>query len=189
MEEIWKDIEGYEGLYRVSNLGRVLSVRFGPKTNSVPIKPAPRIMRQSRSSSGYLHVQLYKDGESSTKLVHILVARTFIPNPENKREVNHLDGDKSNNCVDNLEWSTRSENQRHAIKMGLRLASPGIGRLGAKNPLSKSVFQFSLNGKFIRRWDSSYEAAMECGFNRDGIRHCAAGRCKTSQGYVWRYAE
>lgn len=186
MQEVWKDIEGYEGAYRVSNLGHILSVRFGPKSNSVPVNPVSKIMRQSRSSSGYLHVQLYKNGKSSTKLVHILVAQAFIPNPENKPEVNHIDGNKNNNRVDNLEWSTKSENQRHAINIGLRQASPNIGKIGELSKSSKPVLQYDLQGNFVKKWSSYADAARYYGCSYTSIGNCAHGRHKTCQGYMWR---
>lgn len=104
--EIWKDIEGFEGLYQVSNYGRVK----GLKTNTI-LKP--------NEHTGYLRVQLSKNGKQTNHFIHRLVARTFIPNPENKPEVNHKDADKKNNHVENLEWVTSKENSRHAVQQGL----------------------------------------------------------------------
>lgn len=95
MKEIWKDIEGYEGVYHVSNLGRVKRVA----TN--------RVLQPYRNKVGYLLVYLCKNGKRKTHRIHRLVAQSFIPNQENKPEVNHLDENKSNNMVSNLEWSTR----------------------------------------------------------------------------------
>ena len=102
--EIWKDFMGY----RVSNFGRVKS-----------FKTKPRIMKPVLVSKGYLHVMLCKDSKVKWFSIHRLVALTFIPNPEEKPQVNHRDGHKLNNHVSNLEWCTRSENQRHAAKLGL----------------------------------------------------------------------
>lgn len=109
MEEIWKDIDGYDGAYQVSNLGRVKSFKC----------KEPRILKPW-SAAGYLQVELWSNGIGKRFKVSRLVAFAFIPNPENKPEVNHVDRNKLNNCVENLEWATRLENQRHAIVTGLR---------------------------------------------------------------------
>lgn len=107
MTEIWRDIEGYDGLYQVSNCGRVKSLNYGREG---------RILKASLKS-GYPFVQFGKCGRQI--YVHRLVAKAFIPNPDNKPEVNHIDGNKTNNHADNLEWGTRSENNVHAVRLGL----------------------------------------------------------------------
>ena len=106
MQEIWKDIHDYEGLYQVSNMGNVKSL--SPNLKHRKGKPNELIMHKTMSSTGYMHVQLYKNHKAITKLVHILVATAFIDNPENKPEVNHIDGNKRNNAIENLEWVTLS---------------------------------------------------------------------------------
>ena len=185
MEEIWRDISGCEGLYKISNYGRVMSLNFGARNHVLSGKQ--RILKQPRSSSGYLHVQLYKDGKSSTKLVHILVASAFIPNADNKREINHIDGNKSNNSINNLEWVTRRENLEHAYNTGLKRRTPRLGYVGRLNPLSKPVYQLDKNGVLVKKWDSSYDAAKEGNYNQNSIRSCACGVKKTYKGYVWAY--
>jgi hypothetical protein len=113
--EIWKDIKGYEGLYQVSNNARVKSVaRFNGKMTVYE-----KIKKQSTGSSGYLFVMLYKENIGKNNSVHRLVAEAFIPNPDNKPQVNHIDGNKKNNQICNLEWCTRKENTQHAIRTGL----------------------------------------------------------------------
>lgn len=187
MEEIWKDIEGYEGLYKVSNLGNVLSLNFGARNRI--LSGIQRTLKGARSSSGYYHVQLYKNGTVSTKLIHILVASAFIPNPNNKLEVNHKDGNKANNAASNLEWATRKENLEHAYNTGLKRRGPRRGFLGRLNPLSKPVYQFDKNNVLIKKWDSSYDAYKGTGYKQDCIRSCAGGYMKTYKGYIWKYTE
>lgn len=113
MKEIWKDIKDYEGLYQVSNLGRVRSLRYH---NTTEIK----VLNQFKANKRYLFVSLSKNNINTKKTVHRLVAQTFIHNPFKLNEVNHIDGNKENNCVKNLEWCTHKENMQHAVKMGLR---------------------------------------------------------------------
>ena len=187
MKEIWKDIEGYENIYKISNLGNVLSLNYGAKNHT--LSNIKKQLKQSKSSTGYLHVQLYKNGSVSTKLVHLLVANAFLPNTENKSEINHIDGNKNNNSASNLEWVTHKENLNHAIKTGLRSPTPMLGKAGRKNKLSKKVVQLNLDGSFVKIWDSSYDAMHEGGFSQGSIRECASGHKKTHKGYIWKYAE
>lgn len=108
---IWKDVEGFEGLYKVSNEGVLMSLpRNGTKGG---------VVKQREMKHGYIEYLLYKDGKMYHKLAHRLVAQHFIPNPENKPCVNHIDGRPTNNKLDNLEWVTYSENVLHALGMGL----------------------------------------------------------------------
>lgn len=119
MEEIWKDIPGYEGRYKASSFGRIKSCgrfvfREGYGDGNCWIKE--RFIKQSLNTSGYPCLSIL----DTTKSVHVLIAKTFIPNPENKPEVNHKDGNKQNNYVSNLEWNTHSENILHSLRVGLR---------------------------------------------------------------------
>ena len=112
MEEIWKDIVGYEGIYEISNLGRIRTFNY-KNTNNV------EIMKNFIDGSGYIKISLCKNGIKKQYFIHRLVAQAFIPNLKNKRTVNHKDGNKLNNCVGNLEWVTCEENIHHAWKNGL----------------------------------------------------------------------
>ena len=115
MKEIWKPIEGYEGLYEVSNMGRVRSLdREWETAPNHLIHRKGQIMIQTKMHRGYLQVRLSKARVSKTFRSHRLVAEAFVPNPYNKPHVNHKDGNKINNCADNLEWVTPSENQIHS---------------------------------------------------------------------------
>lgn len=110
--EIWKDVIGYKGLYKISNFGRVRSFVLGGNNGC--------ILLQSTHKQGYKRIRLSDGNSSLSYLVHRLVAIAFIPNPDNKETVNHLDGNKANNSVENLEWATQSENNKHAFRTGLK---------------------------------------------------------------------
>lgn len=118
--EIWKDIEGYEGLYQVSTYGNIKSLARPRKNgNGKCYIQKEKLLKQTFTSTGYKKVELYKDGKRKSFKVHRLVAMAFIPNPDNKPEVNHINGNKINNNIDNLEWVTSSENSVHAYETGL----------------------------------------------------------------------
>ena len=118
MEEIWKDIPNYEGLYQASNLGRIKSIQYFNHTNN-KIYPRDKILKPILNEKGYCRVDLSKSRKIKRHRVHRLVAETFIPNPYNLLEVNHIDGNKQNNKVNNLEWCSHSYNMKEACKLGL----------------------------------------------------------------------
>lgn len=121
-DEIWADITGYEGLYQISSYGRVKSFHFGKE----------HILRPAHNEKGYLKVHLVNGTNHKNAYIHIMVARAFIPNPENKPEVNHSDGIKLNCHVSNLEWATSSENNKHAFREGLNRQAKGENHPKAK---------------------------------------------------------
>lgn len=145
MKEEWRPIKGYEGLYEVSNMGRVKSLH---RSKSV-------IMKQSMNPHGYMFLGLMKDGTRSNKLVHRLVATAFIRNPNNYKAVNHKDGNKKNNTVDNLEWCTSRYNTRHAYHNGLINV----------DALKKSVILYKRYGEY----KSITEAAEALGVARSSL--------------------
>jgi len=120
--EIWKNVKGYEGYYQVSNKGRVRSIdRVIPDGRKY--KGCIRVLCNDKD--GYPYVVLAKNGKNKTLKIHRLVATTFIPNPQNKYAINHIDGNKENNSVENLEWVTQSENELHAHRTGLKISIKG----------------------------------------------------------------
>lgn len=132
MEEIWKDIKGYEGLYQVSNLGRVKSLERTCKSKGGLRKIFEKILKPKKDKDGYLSQGLSKNNITKNCKIHRLVALHFILNPNNKPQVNHINGVKNDNRVENLEWCTPSENQLHAFNIGLN-----IGQKGEKHAQSK----------------------------------------------------
>ena len=172
MKEIWRDIVGYENLYKVSNLGNVYSL-ISNKTLSFGKKRA-----------GYLFVNLYKNGNNKTKHVHRLVAEAFIPNPENKPQVNHIDGNKQNNCVDNLEWCTCKENMQHASKHNLVSR-----RFGEDNIFSKKVIQLDLNYQPIKIWNSTGEIMRKLKIPKQQISKICNKKRKTARGFIFKWYE
>lgn len=179
MEEVWKDIKGYEGLYEVSNLGRVRRCdaeierknRWNGKTNLV--WKGHIVKTHTSRRSGYTSVGLCKDGVHSVIRLHRVVAQAFLDNPDNLPQINHKDGNKTNNAVSNLEWCTASYNQLHAYKTGLNH--------GWK---SKPVEQYTKDGVFIKSWPDAITAEKTLGIHN--ITACCRGVRNSAGGYSWR---
>lgn len=170
MQEIWKDVVGYEGLYQVSNLGRVKSIdRVIKHKNGKILKHKEKIKALTKDRKGYLKVFISKNCKHKNLRVHRLVAQAFIPNPHNLSQVNHKDEDKNNNCVDNLEWCECQYNVDYS--------------------LSKKVCQYDMNGKLLKIWKSIIDASRNLQIPDDNIGKCCKGKYKQSGGYVWRYAD
>jgi hypothetical protein len=180
MVEEWKDIKDYEGLYQVSNLGRVKSLNYR-KTGK------EGILNGIEDGRGYLYVHLCNDDGVKKKKIHRLVAEAFIPNPENKPEVNHKDEDKTNNFVflnedgsvdkekSNLEWCDRKYNNNY-----------GTRNERSAKAMSKPVLQFSLSGHFIREWPSTAECGRN-GFHQGNVWSCCNGKKPQYKGFLWQY--
>jgi hypothetical protein len=147
-QEIWKSIKGYEGLYEVSNIGKIKSLEKLVSNGKKYILKKERILIKIMSSSGYYYVNLYKNKKSKVTYIHRIVVENFIPNVENKSQVNHIDGNKKNNCISNLEWCTRIENAQHALKNGLfPVGERGNSKLNAGDILK--IREDCLNNPYI----------------------------------------
>ena len=167
-EEVWCPIKGFEGLYEVSDQGRVRSLKFGKE----------RILKPLRNTCGYLQFCLYKNGEQKMYLVHRLVAQTFIPNPRNLPEVNHKDEDKTNNSVSNIEWCDRKYN----LNFGTRAQRQS-------EKLSKPVLQYTKSGEFIGEWKSTRDVQRNLNYNQSNISKCCTGKCKKAYNFIWKYKD
>jgi hypothetical protein len=183
MKEIWKNIEGFEGRYEVSNYGRVRSMprtiqklnRWGNKSE---FQHTGKIMSPKVDKDGYLHIGLYRGNTIKHYRVHRLVAEAFIPNPNNKPQVNHKDENPANNHVSNLDWCTILENARYGT---------GNQRRGISN--GKPVDCFQLDGTYVCQFVSTAEAARQLGLNQSDItRVCTGARGrKQTGGYKFEY--
>ena len=168
--EVFLSVAGYDGLYEVSNLGNVKSLRSG------------KLLKQASNKDGYKMVSLTKNGKSRGFSVHRLVALTFIPNSQGLPEVNHKDENPSNNCADNLEWCTRKYNLNYG---GYReRMSKTQKEIGTHN---KSVSAYDKDGKFVKSYDSITKAEDELGIGNNCISQCLRGKQKTAGGYIWKY--
>ena len=166
-KEIFREIDGFPD-YEVSNLGRVCSFKG----------KYPKILKPYKNREGYLIVRVCNGGKQVRKTIHRLVAETFVPNPENKPEVNHIDEDKKNNVAENLEWVTHRENINH-----------GTGIRRRAEARSKAVVQYTTEGVFMDLYSSIKEAERITGIAYQNISQVCRGKRKTAGGYLWCYEE
>lgn len=174
--EVWKDIQGYEGFYQVSNLGRIKSLSR-PISNGKWIRISKeKIRKLQRHKQGYMMVGLEKNGKKKLCTVHRLVAEAFIPNPECLPEVNHKDENQSNNHVGNLEWCTRKYNVNY-----------GTGTERRALTRSKPVMQIGKCHSVVSRFSSISAAGRMTGYNPRRICACCRGLIHSAYGYLWKY--
>ena len=163
--EIWEDIKDYEGLYQISNKGRI-------KNRYKILKP--NTIKKTKNYS-CKQIGLSKNSIKKMFYIHRLVAQAFLPNPENKPQVNHIDSNSMNNFLENLEWCTKEENVKHSLENG--------------NFFRKTVYQYSLDGLLVKIWKSTMEIERELGYKNPNIsRACLNGR-PTAYGYIWSYKD
>ncbi len=193
IKEIWKtavyDGEIYEGLYKVSNLGRILSLNYWNTGRTELLTPI-------KNTYGYFFVNLWKNRKRKGCLVHRLVAQTFLPNPEGKPCINHKiegkKGKKINMVIFNedgtidkkrttIEWCTAKENNDYGTH------NERVSKTMTNGKLSKKVLQFSLTGELIREWPSTAECERN-GFNKGKVSECCNGKRKTYKGFIWKYS-
>ena len=182
--EEWRDVPGFEGLYQVSNAGRLKSY----KKNATG-----KILKLTNRTGDYLRVVLQGKGKNQKSIgVHRLVALVFIPNPDNLPQVNHIDGNKQNNKIDNLEWCSQSENVRHAIRQHPIQLAPMLKYNSELRPIP--LLQMKKDGTIINRFKSGAEASRVTGICCRNILQAAHGtdngrgfKRKSAGGYIWRF--
>jgi hypothetical protein len=179
MNEIWKEIKEYEGMYEISNLGRVKSLsrviynRWGTTISR------EKILIPSIDNNGYAHTSLTKNKKKKTFPIHRLVAINFISNPHNLPEVNHKkEFEKSNNCIENLEWCTHEYNTNYGTRNERHHTS-----------LRKPIYQLDKNNNLIKRWDYIKQVTQELKFDSSSITKCCKGKSKTYKGFKWSYVD
>lgn len=175
MQEVWKDVAGYEGYYQVSNMGRVKGLdRYIRYSNGLERKVAGIVLKPNTDKDGYKTVTLTVSRKPKTYKVHRLVAQAFVENPNNYPVINHIDEDKSNNSAGNLEWCTIGYNNEYGSRI---------------NQNKKPVMQLSLEGKPIRLWESAIECERVNGYSSGNISRCCNGAkyYKTYKGYRWAW--
>lgn len=183
-KEIWKDIQNYEGLYQVSNLGRVKSLpRPNKRKNEI-------IMTPHLQNTGYYYITLHKPKKEKKVTIHRLVAKAFISNPKNKPYVNHKNGIKTDNRIENLEWVTNKENIEHAIKKGL-IPKDKFLKMKIQPLSSKKIGMYDKQMNFIRDFRDSMEAerflkSIGIKAHSSNIRAVCTGINKTASGFIWR---
>lgn len=177
MEEIWENIEGYEGLYQVSNFGRIKSLNYN-HTNK------EKIRKLDIGNKGYLTILLCKNGEKKKYSVHRIVANTFIKNSNNLPQVNHKNGIKTDNRVCNLEWCTNGENEKHAYKLGLK------NKLyGKANGMSKAIIQYDLNYNILNEFETIQEAHKKTTISVNTIIRSCKNITKRHNKFIFKYKE
>lgn len=183
---IWKDIEGYDGKYQISNYGEVRS--FSKWSRGRTLKGGAT----KGNPNPYKFVALVKTGRKDIKFkyIHRLVAEAFIDNPLNLPEVNHKNGNTLDNMVDNLEWCTHAQNMYFASQSGV-LSEGQKSRRGSNHPKAKAVLQFTKNGVFVKEWESVNQVTRETGIPANAIFKCCNPKKypheKSAYGYKWRY--
>lgn len=223
--EEWRPVVGYEDFYEVSNLGRVKSVGYG----------IDRILKPSPNGKGYLQVKLYKNGEKSMHLVHILIMRAFVGKCPDGYEVDHYDWNPRNNKLDNLSYQPKEANRARKSPQWLQNVSEANKKKaqdtewrknqaeamkklaqdpewlrknveknkklsqdpewqkkhaeGTRKACCKLVDQYTLDGTFVKTWESATDAAMELGLSKGNISKCCNGRGKSAGGFIWRMTQ
>ena len=180
----WREIKGYEGYYEVSDTGLVRSLdrivpdeKSGYKTLKGNLMKLSETRNNKRAGRGYYVVNLRKEHTSKVTPVHRLVAEAFLPNENNLPTVNHKDGNKHNNTVENLEWASYSANNIHALRNNLR------------RPRGNIILKVSRSGKVLDSFNSTCEASRVTGISRSMISHCLNNRSKYAGGYRWEKIE
>ena len=181
--EVWRDIDWIESIhyYQISNRCGVRRLQKNGKWSY--IKPF-------KDEKGYMNVHIcYQKYKSHKCKIHRLVAQAFIPNPDNKPEVDHINTIRDDNRIENLRWVTGKENCNNLLsKQHLKENFYWYGKSGKLSPTAIPVLQFDLNGNLVKEWDCAADVEREIGIKRTNISSCCKGKSKSAGGYIWRYA-
>ena len=179
----WKDIVGYENEYQINQFGEIRTLKDSPKLKKYDVLK-PQISKRN----GYVYQMLYKNGKEKLLRVHRLVAMAFLPNPNNLPQVNHKDGNKQNNSVDNLEWCEQSYNMKHAYKNGLQIPSENQRKaiINTNKLKQKKVCQIK-DGEIINTFSGISEASRQTKISISCISRCCNLKRKSTNGYEWRF--
>ena len=181
MEEIWKDIKGYEGIYQVSNMGRIKSLNRCDSNNHLLYG---KLLKPEKTIYGYHQITLCKNGKTQKYKIHRLVCTHFLPNPENKPYIDHINCNRTDNRVENLRWVTHKENMNNP------LTTQKIGNANSRTH-KKPIIQFSNNCDYIKLWKSATDIERELGISKVSVGACCKNKPHhlTAGGYKWGYAE
>lgn len=182
--ETWEDVKDFEGLYKVSNYGRIKTLNY----NRMGLE---KIMKFFTDNYGYFQIKFSKNGKYYHKKVHRLVAEVFIPNPKNKAEVNHINPVTTEFCdnrVTNLEWVTREENARHTVVCG-NMFKPTLGKFGKKHHMSKPIVQLDLKKDLIKEWENARDIQRNLGIDFRYVSRNCHHRCLTCHGFIFMFKE
>lgn len=179
MNEVWRDVAGYEELYKVSNLEHVSSL---DRIDSNERYLKGKKLKPRKNGRGYLYVNLCRNGKEKATIIHRLVGKTFIPNPYSYPEINHKNEIKTDNRVKNLEWCSRKYNNNYGHH------NEKVAKALTNGPCSKPVLQLTLDGSLVKRWPSTMECGR-CDFTQQSVVDCCNGKRHTHKGYRWQYAK
>lgn len=186
--EIFKDVIGYEGLYKIGNCGIVISCeRMKLSKNGSYSRMQQTIKKPNTDKDGYLYVNLSKNDKNKTYKIHRLVAIHFIPNPNNYPIINHKDETKDNNNVDNLEWCTVKYNNNYGTIKQKKLKGELHPFYGKPAHNRKPILQYTKGGEFVKEWLGAFEIEKELGIAGTKIAAVCKGKRKSAGGYKWKY--
>ena len=178
LNELWKPVKDWEQYYEISNYGRVRRIRYDDNSKKEQYR-LPYYLKPKKDKDGYLKYALCLKRKNKYYFAHRLVATHFIDNVKKKPCVNHKDGDKQNNYVNNLEWCSIRYNNVHALENGLRNMK--------NNKLSKEVYQYDMDGNLVNIFQSANDAKRITGYSQGHISECCRGEIKQYNGYIWKY--